>query len=265
MYAEVQSIEPLSPDLLRVTLAGGTLDQFEGPTATDAYVNARFVPEGSPVTVPFEAEDLDDLSPEHRPRPRRFTIRKWDQDNQLLSIDFVVHGDAGFAGSWAQRATPGDRLQFQGPSGSYRPRPDVDWHLFVGDESAFGAIGASVESLSSNDRAIVFALVERPGYELDFPSSADVTVNWLYREHVNSPEVLLVDAVASASFPNGQFDVFVHGEAAEVRALKRHLVDHRQVNPNEASISAYWRRDHTDEAWREVKRQFMSAESPSLT
>ncbi len=259
MYAEVQSITPLSPHLLRVVLANGTLDRFEATTATDAYINARFVPEGSPVSVPFDAADLDGLAPEDRPRPRRFTIREWDPIDRTLSIDFVVHGDAGYAGAWARRARPGDRLQFDGPGGSYRPSPEVDWHLLVGDESAFGAIGASVESLPAGARAEVFALVERKGDEIEFPSAADVNVHWLHRDGADDPERVLVDAVASARFPDGRFDVFVHGEAGEVRAIRRHLVDDRRIDPGPASISAYWRRDASDEEWRKVKRQFMAA------
>jgi NADPH-dependent ferric siderophore reductase len=217
------------------------------------------VPEGSPIAVPFEQQDVDDLLPEHRPRPRRFTIREWDERTQTLVIDFVVHGDAGYAGSWAQRAKPGARLQFQGPGGSYRPSPEADWHLLVGDESAFGAIGASLQSLASTAHAVVFALVERPGSEIEFPSSANVAVNWLYREEASNAETVLVDAVRSAVFPIGDFDVFVHGEAGEVRALRQHLVDDRRVDPDSASISAYWRRNHTDEDWRKVKRGFMAS------
>lgn len=266
MYAEVEKIEQLSPDLSRLTFSGGTLDRFEGSEATDAYINVRFVPENSPITVPFEPADVEDLPSEHRPRARRFTIRRWDEQNQTLVIDFVVHGDSGYAGSWAQRANPGDRLQFQGPGGSYRPSPDADWHLLVGDESAFGAIGASLESMLPNDRAVMFALVEQPGFEIEFPSAADVDVQWLYRKAASDIEAVLVDAVSSASFPIGQFDVFVHGEAAEVRSLRRHLVEDRGVDPDRASISPYWRRQHTDEEWRKIKRQFMAhpAGSPQV-
>ena len=258
MYAEVRSVEQLSPDLTRITFTGGDLARFEGTQATDGYINARFVPAGSPVPVPFGPDDLDDVPAELRPRPRRFTIRSWDSDTRELVIDFVVHGDAGFAGNWAQRAEPGDRLQFEGPGGSYRPSTDVDWHLLVGDESAFGAIGASLESMSDGERAEVFALVERPGSEIEFPSSARVAINWLYRDGANEPERLLADAVASATLPPGTFDVFVHGEAAEVRAVRRHLAEERQVDLDPASISAYWRRHHTDEDWRRVKREFMA-------
>ena len=264
MYAEVHEVVSLSPTLLRVVLTGGTLDQFEGSLATDAYINAQFLPEHSPVRVPFESEDLEGLDPSMRPRPRRFTIRRWDAERRHLSIDFVSHGEDGYAGSWAKRAKPGDRLQFKGPGGSYRPSADVDWHLLVGDESAFGAIGASLEALPSDARALVFAVVDSPGHEIEFPAAADVSVHWLHRCTSPDPETLLPDAVASAVLPDGDFDVFVHGEAAEVRAVRRHLVAERGVNPDTGSISAYWRRQHTDEDWRRVKREWMAEQSQDV-
>ena len=265
MYAEVHHVERLSPDLLRVVLAGGTLDQFEGAAATDAYINARFPAAGSPVTVPFSQEDLAGLHDEHRPRPRRFTIRDWDPDQQLLSIDFVVHGDAGYAGSWAQRAEPGDRLQFDRPGGSYQPSPDVDWHLLVGDESAIGAIGASLQSLRADARAFVFAVVEKRGYEIDLPRADGVAIKWLYRAEAAKSENWVAEAVAATDFPQGTFDIFVHGEAEEVRAVRRHLAVDRGLDLSDASISPYWRRRHTDEDWRKVKRQWMADQARDLS
>ncbi len=261
MYAEVHHVERLSQDLLRVVLTGGTLDRFEASGATDAYINARFLPEGSPVGVPFTKDDLEGVADEFRPRPRRFTIRDWDSERQMLSIDFVAHGDTGFAGSWAQRAQPGDRLQFEGPGGSYRPSPDVDWHLLVGDESALGAIGASVQSLTADARALVFAVVEKPGCEIDLPSVAEVTTVWLYREDGADSEDWVAAALAATDFPDGTFDVFVHGEAGEVRAVRRHLAADRGLDLDGASISPYWRRRHTDEDWRKIKRQWMAEQA----
>ncbi len=258
MYAEVRSIDRLTPSLLRVHLGGGTLDSFEASPATDAYINAQFVPAGSPVTVPFEADDLEPLTPEQRPRPRRFTVRRWDAETRTLSIDFVAHGDVGYAGAWALRAEPGDRLQFKGPGGSYRPSPDVDWHLLVGDESALGAIGASLEALPATARALVFVVVDGADHEVDLPSVADVDVVWLHRRTADDPEALLPDAVAAATFPPGTFDVFVHGEAGETRAVRRHLAAERGVDLDTASISPYWRRNFDDEDWRRAKRQWLA-------
>jgi NADPH-dependent ferric siderophore reductase len=261
MYAEVSTVEKLSPSLVRVTLTGGTLDEFEATSATDAYINARFVPADSPLTVPFEPGDVATLAPNHRPRPRRFTIRRWDEETRSLAIDFVAHGDVGFAGSWAQRARPGDRLQFSGPGGSYRPSADVDWHLFAGDESALGAIGASLEQLPADARAMAFVVVDTPMHEIELPTAANTDVVWLHRSTAPDPDTLLADAMAAATFPPGSFDVFVHGEASEVRAVRHHLKADRNVDVDAQSISPYWRRRHTDEDWRAVKRQWLAEQS----
>ncbi|MGH1490159.1 MAG: siderophore-interacting protein [Acidimicrobiales bacterium] len=264
MYAEVKNVERLTPSMMRVVLSGGDLDQFEASAATDSYINARFLPVDSPVSVPFEPEDLEGVDPDHRPRPRRFTVRRWEPESQTLTIDFVAHGDEGYAGTWAKRAKPGDRLQFTGPNGSFQPSDTVDWHLFVGDESAIPAIAATLESLPAGSAAMVFAVVDSPDHELELQSAADITLTWLYRDSSTDPETLLPQAVAAATFLEGTFDVFVHGEAGEVRAVRKHLVADRGVDPDTKSISAYWRRTYTDEAWREVKREWIAEQAADV-
>jgi hypothetical protein len=46
---------------------------------------------------------------------------------------------------------------------------------------------------------------------------------------------------------------FVHGEASAVRALRRHLLVDRSLPHEALSISGYWKRDRTEEGWREDK------------
>ena len=261
MYAEVRTVERLSPTMIRVVLGGGELDAYEPSPATDAYVNARFLPAGSPVEVPFEADDLDGVAAEDRPKPRRFTVRRWDADARELTIDFVAHGGVGYAGTWAQRTGPGDRLQFTGPGGSYRPSDEVDWHLLVGDESALPAIGAALDVLPAGRRAEVVAVVDNADCHIDLPSAGDVTITWVYRDDADDVEAVLPEAVAALDFPDGSYDVFVHGEAAETRAVRKHLIADRGFDADGASISPYWRRTYTDEAWREVKRDWIAEQA----
>ena len=207
MYGEVRQTEQITPSLIRVVLGGGTLDRFVAPAATDAYINARFLPRESMLTVPFAPADVERVGTEHRPKPRRFTIRRWDASRQELTIDFVVHGDTGYAGSWAARTQPGDRLQFTGPGGSYRASETVAWHLLIGDESALGAIGATLEDLPTNRKAEVFIVVDGPEHEVALPTHAEVSVTWLHRSTAADAESTLADAVAAARFPDGDFDV----------------------------------------------------------
>ncbi len=46
---------------------------------------------------------------------------------------------------------------------------------------------------------------------------------------------------------------FVHGEAAETRAVRRVLLSTGAVDQDHLSCSPYWRRGMDDEAWRAVK------------
>ena len=161
-YGTVLRTERLSSDLVRVVLGGPGLDDFEPVPWTDAYVNLLFVPPGAPYAVPFDLAEARSLTRERWPVPRRFTVRRWDGLSRELWIDFVIHGESGTAGRWAQQAEPGDLLQFAGPSGGYRPDPDVSVHLFVGDESALPAIAASLEAVPAGADAVVVGLVEGP-------------------------------------------------------------------------------------------------------
>ena len=263
MYAVVQSVERITPGLIRIVFSDGDLESFEPTSFTDQYINGYFLPENADYLVPFDLDEARRLGDELRPRPRRVTVRNWDGTNKHLTVDFVVHGRSGFAGPWAQRAQPGDRLQFKGPSGSYFPDPDVDWHLLAGDESALPAISASLESLSSDSKCTVFALVDSESHEIDIETEAQVELYWLHRASAMNPENVLLETVKSYEFQDGNFDVFVHGEAGEVRELRKYLLSECGVDPS-SSISPYWRRDHTDEAWREIKKEWLADQDTDI-
>ena len=52
--------------------------------------------------------------------------------------------------------------------------------------------------------------------------------------------------------------MFVHGEAGEVRAVRRQVLGERGIPKVGASMSPYWRRDHSDEQWREVTAAWLA-------
>lgn len=258
MHGEVEEVVRLTPSMVRVVLGGEGFASFESTPFTDQYVNALFVPEGAPYAVPFDIEAARAGAPEHRPVGRRYTIRRWDPVARRVTIDFVVHGDVGIAGRWADHATVGDRLQMVGPTGAYTPSETADWHLMVGDESALPAICASLERVRSGVPAVVVVVVDGPDHELALDCPGDAKVRWVHRRSSPGDHGLLLAAVEAVEFPTGRVDVFVHGEAGEVRAVRRHLFADRGVPKEGASISPYWRRSFTDEAWREVKREWLA-------
>jgi NADPH-dependent ferric siderophore reductase len=247
MHARVLRTSRPTPSLVRVVLGGGDLGQLVMPDATDAYVNVALRPAGAPYDEVFDPRAVREKHPQETwPARRRYTVRTWDAAAAELTVDFVVHGDEGVAGPWAAAAGPGSALVFEGPSGSYRPDPEADWHLFVGDESALPAIAASAEVLPADG----------PEHELALDSPADLDVRWVHRD---GSATELLDAVRTLDFPAGQVHAFVHGEADEVRGLRAHLLGDRGLTRAQMSCSPYWRRHMTDEAWRRVKRDFVAA------
>lgn len=255
-HGRVERIERLTPHMVRIVLGGPGLDAFQPTTSTDQYVNVLVPPDDAPYDVPFDPAAATESG--HRPAGRRYTIRAWDPVRREVTIDFVVHGDTGFTGRWADRARVGDLLQFDGPAGGWSPDPDADWHLLVGDESATPAIAASLEVLPPDRPALVVLLADDADHHLPLDSPADLELHWVDRTDHPDPSRVFVEVVEGLRFPDGVVSGFIHGEAAETRAIRRHLLGDRGLDRARLSISPYWRRGHTDEAWREVKRDWLA-------
>ncbi len=187
-------------------------------------------------------EALRDRLPKHQmPTTRTYTIRHIDREAEQIWVDFVTHGDEGLAGPWAERAQPGDPISFFGPGSGYSPRPDADWHLLVSDEAALQAIARSVESMSLDASGLVLVEVRSEEERQQIDAPAGVEVRWLYRGADFTPETtVLADEIRRTELPPGDVQAFVHGERAQMKEIRRHLVKERGLSRKELSISAYW-------------------------
>ena len=258
MHGEVLRTDRLTPSMVRVVLGGPGLAGFRPSTEADSYVNLAFPPPGAAYGPLFDpAEVKETLAKDWWPARRRLTVRRWDAAAGELTLDFVAHGDVGVAGAWALRARPGDVLVMEGPSSGYHPDPTADWHLLVGDESALPAIAVALESLPAGARAVAVLVCDGPEHELVLSTDADLDLRWVHRSAADPAP--LPAAVEAARFPEGRAHAFVHGEADEIRAIRRHLLTERGLARGQMSCSPYWRRTMTDEAWRAVKRDFVAS------
>jgi NADPH-dependent ferric siderophore reductase len=256
MLTEVRRSEPIGESMIRVVLGGGELERFTASECTDSYVKLVFLSPGVDYPRPL---DVNAVKATHAakdwPRLRTYTVRGWDPRSHELTLDIVVHGDAGLAGPWARNVQPGDEVFVVGPGGEYAPDPNADWHLLVGDESALPAICVAVGSLPADAVGHVFLEVDGPECEVALSAPTGVAVNWLHRS--GSPiGQLLVDAVSALDFPSGKVHAFVHGEAGFVKELRKLLRIERGLPREQLSISGYWRYGADDEAWRAAKRQW---------
>ena len=252
--ATVVSVEPLTPPMIRVVVGGDDLEGFKVGEFTDHYVKLQIPPPGASYAAPFDSEEVKAQRPrEEWPRVRTYTVRAWDPERTLLTLDFVVHGDEGVAGPWATAAKPGDVLQLMGPGGAYAPDPDAAWHLMVGDLSVLPAIGASLQRVPDGVPVHVLVELDDDADRQELTSPGDLHVTWLRADGSDS---VLLEAVRALEFPAGRVHAFVHGEASGVRAVRRHLLVEREIPREALSVSGYWKRTRTDEEWREDKAEW---------
>lgn len=254
----VTGSEPVSPHLRRVHFSGD-LSGFTESRFTDRYVKLVFGRPGVTYPEPFDMQAVRrDLLPAEQPLLRTYTVRLLDAAAGTLAIDFVVHGDEGLAGPWAMGVEPGERIYALGPGGKYRPAPDADWHLFVGDLAALPAITASIETL--DPAAVARVIVEAPGEDdvVDLGGGPGVEVRWVFSGQAapSTPsEAPLAAAVRELDWLPGRVQVFAHGESTTVmRGVRPYVVRERRVPTADVSISGYWRRGAAEEDFQSSKR-----------
>ena len=255
--AEVLSVERLSPTMVRVVFGGAGLAGFSAGEFTDHYVKLQLPPAGASYGAPFDVEEIRARLPRDQwPVTRTYTVQAWDADSGELSIDFVIHGDTGVAGPWAAAATPGDRIQLQGPGGAYAPDPDADWHLMVGDSSVLPAISASLTRVRAGTPVHVLVEVAGPAEERELSTPGDLHLTWIHPSPDDPDDGPLYAALSRLALPAGRGHCFVHGEANAVRVIRRHLLADRGLPREALSISGYWKRDRTEDGWREDKPEW---------
>jgi NADPH-dependent ferric siderophore reductase len=251
----VQRREQLNAHLVRIVAGGPGMAQFRPNDFTDAYVKLIFVDPGLSLTPPYDLAELRaSLPPEQRPVTRTYTVRSADLDAQRLTLDFVTHGEEGLAAPWAARAEPGDVLTLSGAGGAYRPDPDMDWHLFAGDESALPAISAALEALQSDARGIAYLETADAGHYLDAAVPPGIDVVWLDRPEPGTQPRLLADAIDAGPWPAGRVGAFAHGERESMKAVRAALRDRRSER-DELSLSGYWAHGRTEDRFQAEKRE----------
>ncbi|MCR2809857.1 MULTISPECIES: siderophore-interacting protein [unclassified Microbacterium] len=289
--ATVADVHRLSPHFVRVVFTGPDFGVF-GTAGLDQRVKLILpLADGTLSDIGQHDEAVIDagdwytmwreLPGDARGPLRTYTVRRIDPGLRELTVDFVVHHDAGPAGAWAERAARGQQVVIVGPDQrSEGFRLGLDWHpgtarriMLAGDETAAPAICSILESL--DESYDVDAFIEVPAaadrQSLDLPAGFRVT--WLERDDrghgdavtqaVTAWSASAGDVLAKAAAPRrqeladidvdrdllwdspedseGEFYAWIAGEAAMVKALRRHLVQGCGVDRKRVAFMGYWR------------------------
>ncbi|WSR53202.1 siderophore-interacting protein [Streptomyces sp. NBC_01201] len=239
MFATVTEVRRLAPRMVRITLTGDGVGDFEyaGPD----HLVRIFLPVSNDLRLPTGSDwwaELQAMPADRRPVVRNYTVRRIDHARRRIDIDFALHGDSGPASAWAGTAAPGDRIGILSDGARYRPG-DADWQLLIGDETAVPAISSMLEGARTPVHA--FLEVQDEQDVLDLAGR----VNWLYRSDTHGAHgahgARTVEALRSLSFPPGTPYVWVAGESALATSVRRYLVNERGIDKERIYFCGYWR------------------------
>lgn len=289
----VRSRELLSPSMVRVVLGLDEPERYADIVPPEKYVKLVFLRPGTeqvgsgepgaenpgtaapgteapgaeasgsshPGTEPGRNPDYwelkETLPGDLQPVTRHLTIRRYVPERHELWMDFVLHGDEGFAGPWAARAEPGDRVIALGPGGKWTPAPDSAWTLIAADDAAIPAALAVLEALPASAHGEVLLEVETPRDVQPVSAPAGMPVRWVFREKDGPGEApALVRAVHEARWPAGPegVQVFAHGEREVMKALREELFTRRRLERDQVSLSGYWARGRTEDVFQAEKK-----------
>jgi len=244
MPVEVVAVGDVSPNMVRITVAGTGLGSFPARGA-DHWMRIFLPQEGQaepvlPISDQWWPETCAIPEP-IRPIVRNYTVRRVRPADAELDLDVVRHGDNGPATRWAGRVRVGERIGILDESKTYTPPPDPPWRLLIGDESALPAIGSIVEGLPTGCRTVAFVEIPSPTDEQNLDTASDLTVHWLPRTTAERVGTRVLTALHEAALPDGCPYVFLAGEQRLVRNVRRHLVGHRGYSRAAICFMSYWR------------------------
>jgi NADPH-dependent ferric siderophore reductase len=220
MRLQVVRNDPLTPAMQRVVLAAPELASFSYRPGQDLMLMV----------------DVDG----DRPVRRRYTIRRVDQAERLLTLGIVRH-DGGPGERWVRMARPGDQIEGIGPRGKIFPSAGAAWHLFAGDFSALPAFFAMAGSLPAQVQVTIILEVPGPEDEQELVTAADPGLLWLHRgdRPAGDPSALVAAAESVPLPPPGTGHAYLAGEARLVLALREALAA-RGMPSDRVSPKAYW-------------------------
>ena len=175
---------------------------------------------------------------------RNFSVRSHDSPRARIDVDFFLHGDAGRAAAWAERARVGEQVGFAGPRTHWEPDPAAEWTLLVADETGVPALLAILETLRPGHRAVAIAEVADDGERQPVSSGAEVELRWVTRAgRWPGTSRVLLDTLEGLELPEAPGQVWGGGEALVMRDVRRHLQARLEHSP--MRVLGYWKHDRT--------------------
>jgi NADPH-dependent ferric siderophore reductase len=239
--ASVAAREWLTPRLVRVSLEGARLKEFEVSQPASS-VRVLLPRPDRPDTLELPTWDGNQflMANGRRPILRTLTPRHHDRDAGRLQVDVVVHGD-GAAATWASKAAIGTPAAVSGPARGYTIEPQAEAMILGGDETAIPAISQIVEALPEHVDVTVFIEVADDSRPL-LPGDPEgrMRIEWVTPDDA-VPGQAVADRLGQVDLAPGTH-LWAAGEAGSMQRIRQQLLVDRGLPRSQATIRGFWKR-----------------------
>lgn len=166
---------------------------------------------------------------------RHYTPARYDTAAGELEVIFYPHG-RGLGSAWAAGLAPDREALIMGPGDvGTTLRPAGDWHLFLGDETAIGALHALTAALPAGAAILGAAEVEAGEEGTVAPLLPHLTTLARGTGHGDA----LADWLAGAALPAGGGTAYLIGHARSIQRHRDALLA-RGVERRRIRCKPYW-------------------------
>lgn len=221
---DVFVVDRSTPGLVRVVLGGPELKGFD-PGLPASWVKAF---------VPGPTGNIG----------RAYTVRTFDRERGLLEIDVVRRRRGGALSNWIyDRLQVGGHLDIAGPRGGIEIDQKADWHLLLGDETALPAIAAVLPHIPASVKKKALVEVPFPGQSYKEDPGIELLFRGVQLSHVTSYLESAIDSLPSFV---GRGRIWIAGEAALIKRLRRQCIDRWGKQGAILDVTGYWKMGHED-------------------
>lgn len=185
--------------------------------------------------------DWDTFYGEEKPVIRTYTHRAIDEAQDIITIDFVFHGDEGPASYWAHKAAPGDFLGVAMKMKSSPLVPETDWYLLIGDATAIPVLSCILESLPAKAGGkCILEVATVADIHTDLKHEG-IEIEWLINPHPEQGS-LLADEAKKVALPVGAGTfAYLAAEYRTVKELRWHFREELRWDAKQFYAYSYWK------------------------
>lgn len=237
----VKHSEQLSVNLIRIVFSCDRHIEFD-PLWIGPHSKLLFPLDNNKIIFPQTNEDNKIIWQEGtRERVRTYSIRHYNQAENTITIDFVVH-ETGIATLWAQQAKVGDRIGLIALGAKNRFDQNKQL-ILLGDIAAMPAICYTLENLPLGQKATaIIEIRDQQDKLIPLSLAKSAEVNWVVTPH-GQPSQLIAQMSKLNLTVNPDNTIFLGGMESSIAQAMRHFIKQQFATlPSDAiNLISFWR------------------------